>query len=266
MSRTIGLVVPAFRPNVDALRAYVLDLEERLEPETIRIELDDPADETVEQLEALPATINAVDRRRGKGAAVTAGFCALETDVRAFADADGSTAVESVATIVDRVRTGKTDLAVGSRRHPEADVLSSQSVLRERLGDGFAWLARRLLAVSVSDYQCGAKAIDEVAWADACPHLHEHGFAWDVELLAVVDALGYRIDEVPVTWADAPDSTVSSVETPLELARGAVRARNRAKQVTGDSGDTTLGRRKTEPTILERLGIDTELERDVDDD
>ncbi|APW99841.1 dolichol-P-glucose transferase [Halobiforma lacisalsi AJ5] len=269
MSRTLGLVVPAFRPNVDALRAYVSDLDERLEPAAIRIELDDPRPETVESLEALPATINAVDDRRGKGAAVTAGFCALETDVLAFADADGSTAVDSIETIVDRAREGGADLVVGTRRHPEADVLSSQSALRERLGDAFAWLARRLLAVSVSDYQCGAKAIDAEAWTAVCPHLREHGFAWDVELIALADALGYRIEEVPVTWADAPDSTVSSVETPLELVRGAVRARRRATRVSAseerdDQGSrrwrplSSVANRPSEPTrVIERL----ELER-----
>lgn len=270
MSRTIGLVVPAFRPNVDALRSYVMDLEDRLEPAAIRIELDAPRSGTVERLEALPATVNAVDGRRGKGAAVTAGFCALETDVLAFVDADGSTATDSVETIVARAREGEPEVVVGTRRHPEADVLSSQSALRERLGDGFAWLARRLLAVSVSDYQCGAKAIDAEAWTDVCPHLREHGFAWDVELIAVADALGYRVEEVPVTWADAPESTVSSVETPLELARGAVRARRRADRVraNGDGSDrgssrrsplpAPVAKRRSEPTrLIDRLGLES---------
>ncbi|EMA39474.1 glycosyltransferase [Halobiforma nitratireducens] len=259
MSRTLGLVVPAFRPNVDALRAYVIELEKRLDPETIRIELDDPDPGTVERLEAVPATINAVEGRRGKGAAVTAGFCALETELRAFVDADGSTAVHSVERIVERIREGESELVIGSRRHPEADVRSSQSAFREQLGDGFAWLARRLLSISVSDYQCGAKAIEADAWRSVCPHLSEHGFAWDVELLALVDALGYRVEEVPVTWADAPDSTVSSVETPLELARGALRARHRAKRI-GDTGGglhAALAKRRSEPTrVIERLGIE----------
>lgn len=267
MNRTVGLVVPAFRPNVDTLRAYVRDLQQ-LEPDAIRIELDDPVPKTVEQLESLPATVNAVERRRGKGAAVTAGLCALETDVRAFADADGSTAIESVAAVVDRVREGDADLVVGSRRHSDADVMHSQSSLRKRLGDGFAWLARRLLEVSVSDYQCGAKAIDADAWDDVCDHLREHGFAWDVELLAVADALGYRIEEVPVTWADAPESTVSSVGTSLELAYGVVRARHRAKVIRGDRLHTAVAKRTASPTILECHGLESDAEstRDGDDD
>ena len=254
MSRTVGLVIPAFRPSLDVLRSYVLDLEDRVAPETILIELDDPRPETLEALTALPATVNVAPHRRGKGAAITAGFCALETDVLAFVDADGATAVESVGDVVDRVRERRTDLAVGSRRHPDADVHHSQSARRERLGDAFAWIARRLLAVSVWDYQCGVKAIDRTAWTELAPYLCESGFAWDVELIALTDALGYRIEEVPVTWADAPDSTVSSVGTTLELAGGLLEAHHRAGRLRGDRLHESIATRIPQATtVLETL-------------
>lgn len=250
MRRTVGLVIPAFRPNIDLLRAYVRDLEATVAPATIRIELDDPTPETLEQLEALPATVNAVETRRGKGAAITAGFCALETDVLAFVDADGATAVDSVEAVIDPVRDGRVDLSVGSRRHPAAEVVMSQSRLRGRMGDGFAWFARRVLDVSVSDYQCGAKAIDAVVWNDVRDHLCESGFAWDVELIMFTNALGYRIGEVPVTWADAPESTVSSISTPLELAGGLVRTHHRVRCLDGDRVRAWIAKRISEPQPL----------------
>lgn len=258
MSRTVGLVIPAFRPDVDLLRSYVLALEERLEPATILIELDEPRKQTLAALEHLPVTVDVAPGRRGKGAAVTAGFCALETDVLAFVDADGSTAVDSVASVVDRVHDRRADLAVGSRRHPDADVYNSQSILRERLGDAFAWVARRLLSVSVWDYQCGTKAIDARVWSEVAPHLCETGFAWDVELLAAVDALGYRIDEVPVTWADAPQSTVSSIGTSLELAGGLLEAHHRAGRLRGDPVHESIGRVvPAAAPVLEQLEVES---------
>lgn len=267
MSRTVGIVVPAYRPNVELLRAYVRDLADRLDPEAILIELDDPRADVRSRLETLPATVRAAPTRRGKGAGITAGFCTLDTDVRAFVDADGATAVDSVAAVVDRVRDGTADLAVGSRRHPDSDVVRTQSVARERLGDAFAWLARRLLSVAVSDYQCGAKAIDRDAWSAACPHLRERGFAWDVELVALVDALGYRVEEVPVTWADDPDSTVSSVGTTLELARGLVGVAHRANRLEGDRMHRAIGRYVPEsPTVVDVLGIDPNRQFAGDDE
>jgi glycosyltransferase involved in cell wall biosynthesis len=231
---TVGIVVPAFRPDVERLRAYVADLHEHLAPAVVRVELDDPADATLEALSDLPATVNAVDRRRGKGAAVTAGFEALETDVLAFADADGATPASSLADVVAPVVADEADLTAGSRRHPEATVRSHQTVARRFLGDGFAWIARRLLDVPLHDFQCGAKGLSREAWEAVRPHLHEPGFAWDIELLAVAGALDLRVREVPVVWEDQPGSTVSTAGTVLRLGAGLVRSRALARTISGD--------------------------------
>lgn len=232
MTTSVGVVVPAFRPDVDQLLAYVEDLRESVDPETIRIELDEPREGVVESLEASDATVNAVPDRRGKGAAITAGFEALGTDVLAFADADGATPAPSVADVVGPVAEESVDLAVGSRRHPAATVATHQTFARRYMGDAFAWLARRLLDVDLYDYQCGAKAITTEGWARVREHLHEPGFAWDVELVAIAGAAGLRVREVPVEWHDRPGSTVSPVRDTIRLARALVTARHRAKRLS----------------------------------
>ncbi len=247
---SVGVVVPAFRPDVERLRSYVLELDERLDPAAIRIEIDDPRAGVVEALSDLPATVNAVPYRRGKGAAITIGFEALSADVLAFADADGSTPAASMAAVVDRVADGPAGLAVGSRRHPEADVGSHQTFARRFLGDGFAWLAGRLLDVSLYDYQCGAKAITAPAWADVREHLYEPGFAWDVEFVAMAAALDVPVAEVPIAWEDRPGSTVSPVRTSLRMGRALVTARHRAKQIRDDRLHTAIAARREEPTAL----------------
>ncbi len=255
MTRTVGVVVPAFRPEPDVLAGYVGELEDRLAPERIRIELDEPEPGTLRTLEDCPATVATAVDRRGKGAAITAGFEALGTDVLAFVDADGSTPAASVADVVARVRTGRASLSVGSRRHPDAAVDDHQTFVRRRLGDAFAWTARRLLPVSLYDYQCGAKAIRREAWADVRTHLREPGFAWDVELVALADALGHRIVEVPVSWEDAERSTVSPVGTTVELGVALVRSRHRAASLRGDRVHAAIARRRGQPqSVLDRLG------------
>jgi glycosyltransferase involved in cell wall biosynthesis len=238
MERAVGVVVPAFRPDVDRLEAYVDAIHERLDPVVVRVELDDPGSGVAEAVRALPVEVAVADARRGKGAAVTAGFEALargasDVDVLAFADADGSTPAGSLAAVVAAVDGGAA-LSVGSRRHPDADVRSHQTVARRRLGDGFAWLARRLLDVELTDYQCGAKAVDVEAWREVRDHLYEPGFAWDIELVAVTGALGYAVRERPVVWEDRPGSTVSPVATTLDMARGLLAARHRAALVRRD--------------------------------
>jgi len=227
---SVGVVVPAYRPDVDRLVAYLDALSERLDPEALRVELDDPDPATVDRLTGV-AEVNAVPYRRGKGAAVTAGFEALDTDVLAFVDADGSTPADSFAQVVAPTVEGRADLAVGSRRHPDATVTTHQSRLRRRMGDGFARLARTLLDVSLYDYQCGAKAITAEGWATVRSHLYEAGFAWDIELVAVAGALDLRVVEVPITWRDHPESTVAPVRTSLGMARGLLAAHHRARRL-----------------------------------
>ncbi|MFB6168471.1 MAG: glycosyltransferase [Haloferacaceae archaeon] len=248
----VGVVLPAYRPDPDRLVAYAAELCERVDPAAVRVELDAADAETRERLRALPdrVVVADADRRRGKGAAITAGFEALDTDILVFADADGSTPVESLAGVIAPVRRGEAALAVGSRRHPDATVADHQTFARRLLGDGFAWVARRVLDVALYDYQCGAKALTAGAWGNARAHLREPGFAWDVELVAVVDALGKRVVEVPVEWEDQPNSTVAPVTDTLRIARGLLVARHRARHLRGDRLHRAIG--GDDPALVEQ--------------
>lgn len=250
---SLGLVIPAYRPDVETLSAYVETLRAELDPAAVRIELDTPKAATVEALAGIDATVNVVPYRRGKGAAVTDGFEALGTDVLAFADADGSTPAGELARVVEPVRSGGADVAVGSRRHPDATVTSHQTFARRRLGDAFAWLARRLLDVKLYDYQCGAKAVTGDAWEQIRRHIYEPGFAWDVELVAVADALGLRVEEVPVTWHDRRGSTVAPVRASYRFARTLFTVRGRAKRLRTSRLDGTLGdHREAAQALIDR--------------
>lgn len=253
-NRSLGVVIPAYQPDTELLERYVDRIDDRLAPETILVELDAPESETVSELQSLPVVINTVPHRRGKGAAITAGFERLETDLLLFADADGSTPVDSLADIVAPVRNDRAALAVGSRRHPEADVNDEQSALRQTLGDGFSWLASTLLSVTLHDYQCGAKAIDADAWERLHAHLYEAGFAWDVEVIAMAGAFELPVAEVPVKWEDRPGSTVDPVADSARMFRALVTSRHRAKQLSDDRLHSAIAARKAEPTPLIERG------------
>lgn len=247
MDRSLGIVLPAYEPDTDRLARYVERLHETLAPETIRVELDVADERTQTAVDALPVECNAVPYRRGKGAAITAGFERLDTDVRCFLDADGSTPATAAEEIIDCVGDG---LAVGSRRHPDSDVIGHQTVARRFLGDGFAWVARRLLAANLYDYQCGAKAITADAWTEVRSHLYEPGFAWDIELVAMTAALGHDVREIPIEWEDAPGSTVEPLKTTVDMGRALVAARHRAKRVTNSRLHDALAAGRGGPVAL----------------
>ncbi|HET7325207.1 MAG TPA: glycosyltransferase [Halococcus sp.] len=251
MTRSVGVVVPAYRPDVERLSAYVDTLYERLRPAAIRIELDTPRSGVPEALADLPATVSTIPYRRGKGRAITAGFEALDTDILVFTDADGSTPADSLASVVAPVLDDEADLAVGSRRHPEARISRHRTFARRRLGDTFAWLARRLIEPRLFDYQCGAKAISREAWINCREHLYEPGFAWDIELIAIAGALDQRITEIPIEWHDQPDSTVSPVKTSLALAHGLLAARHRAALIHESRLHGAIAARREERALVD---------------
>ena len=248
--RTLGIVIPAYQPDIELLDRYIERINNHLDPATILIELDAPEPETALALRSLPVTVETVSHRRGKGTAITAGFEKLATDIRMFADADGSTAADSLADIVAPVRQRQAALAVGSRRHPDAEIADEQSMLRQFLGDGFSRLAGSLLPVTLHDYQCGAKAIDADAWEQVHHHLYEPGFAWDVELIAMSGALEIPVREVPVQWEDRPGSTVDPVADAARMFRALLTSRHRAKQLSDDRFHSVIADRTRQPTPL----------------
>lgn len=246
MSTTVGIVIPALDPDLDRLATYIEEVRAAVKPEQIRVELDEPRHAHEVVRERLPATISISPHRRGKGLAITAGFEALETDVLAFVDADGSTAPESLGHLVETVATGGGDIAVGTRHHPDAEVSRVHSSLRGFMSRGFVGFARVVTGIELSDFQCGAKAISRDAWEAVRPTLGQTGFGWDLEFLWTATRRGIVIVERPIQWEDRPGSTVPPFRTMLELAWlvGRIFAADRTG-TAADLGDS--------PTLLERL-------------
>lgn len=228
-------MIPAFDPDYELLSSYVQDLQAGV-ADVVHVELDAPDGPPAGALET-PDSHTIVRRRRGKGQAITDGFDSLETDVLAFADADGATPSSSIDAVVAPVRDGAVELSIGSRRHPASTIESHQTRFRRRLGDSFAWLARQLLPISVYDYQCGAKALTADAWEQIRPSITETGFAWDLELLGLAGQLGISHREVPVRWNDQPGSTVDPLGATYEMGTALFAIRRRLNTIEPSVAD-----------------------------
>lgn len=246
MSATVGLVIPAYRPDLDLLEAYVGALHETVDPTVIRIELDDPSPGVERRVDRLDATVSIAHERRGKGLAITAGFEALGTDILAFLDADAATPPASVRALLEPLQQGSSDLTIGNRRHPDAAVTHAQRPVRLILSGGFVRLARLVTGIPLSDFQCGAKALTRDCWEGIKGTLFETGFGWDLELLWVAASRGYDFHDVPIEWHDRPNSTVPPVRTTMNLSI-----------LLGRIGLARVGRRttarRTGTTLLEHL-------------
>lgn len=238
----VGIVIPAYRPDPERLSAYVTELHETLAPARLHVELDCPTRAVLAALESTPASVRISRERRGKGAAITAGFEHLDTSILAFADADGSTDAAMLKRVVTPVLKGQTNLAVGSRRHPDATVVGHQTRVRGYLGDGLARVARLILPVDLYDYQCGAKAIDRSTWEEIRGGLISPGFAWDIEVISLVAAAGGSVEEVPIVWEDQPGTTVPILRTTGSFLVALLRAYHRRSLARGGALHDPLGR------------------------
>ncbi len=250
MSTGVGIVIPAYQPDPERIRRYIEQLSTELQPARLHVELDMPSRAVLAAIDGTEATVRVANKRRGKGAAITAGFECLDTPIRCFVDADGSTPPAALASIIDAVAHSEANLAVGSRRHPDATVTVHQTRIRRRLGDLFVRLAQRMLLVELYDYQCGAKAIDAETWEEIRTTLTIPGFAWDIELIGMAVAAGAHIVEVPIEWEDQSGSTVPVVGTASEFARALVRTRRRARYQGGSRWHAWLDRLLPQPQPL----------------
>jgi dolichyl-phosphate beta-glucosyltransferase len=145
---------------------------------------------------------------RGKGYAVRQGLLAARGAVAVFSDADLSTPIEEIPTVVDPILGGDYDIVFGSRALAGSHIGQHQPWLRELSGRFFNRMVRRATGLPYADTQCGFKAFR----LDVCRPVVEGAlldrFGFDVELLFLGHQAGLRLLEQPVRWNDAAGSKV----------------------------------------------------------
>ena len=208
-----SVVIPSYNealrlpPCLDTVVAY---FEGRDEPYEVVVVDDGSRDGTAQAIEARRYTSVRVIRREingGKGTAVRTGMLAARGAYRLFADADGATPIAELKRLEVLLVTGA-DVAFGSRALRDPGVSVAARRHRVLAGRVFNWLVARLGLEGISDSQCGFKAFTGPAAERLFQALATRGFAFDVELLLLARAAGYRIVEVPVNWADQSGSKV----------------------------------------------------------
>jgi len=145
------------------------------------------------------------DVNRGKGDAVRRGMLAATGDLRLFADADGATPISELKRLEAALQAGA-DIAIGSRVKLDPGVSVTARALRVAAGHVFNWLVSWTGLADIQDSQCGFKAFTAAAARDLFPRAYTRGFGFDVEVLLMARARGWRIAEVAVNWSDQPGS------------------------------------------------------------
>lgn len=193
-------------PVLDAYRRGIADPDARF-----LVAMDGCTDATAEVVAthraADPRVVPLTFPRLGKGGVLAEGFRRSGADVIGFVDADGATPPAEFLRLVAATRDA--DGAIASRRHHAAVTPGPRPVGRRAASAGFAVVVRLLFRLPYTDTQCGAKVFRREALAAALPHLSSQGFLFDVDILHVLDRLGFRVVEVPTVWTDRAGSKLS---------------------------------------------------------
>jgi len=162
--------------------------------------------------------------QRGKGYAVRTGVHRANGPIIFVMDADLSVPVDHIGFFLDRLAENSgVDLLVGNRQHADSLIERRQSLFRESLGKSFNTLVRVLGYSRLLDTQCGFKAYRSRAARAIYSRQTVDGFACDLEVLLLADAMGFQVEDMPVRWTNSPESRVrllfDSVDMFLDLLR-----------------------------------------------
>jgi putative flippase GtrA len=166
---------------------------------------------------------------RGKGAAVRAGVLAARGRAIAFTDADLAYGPDQVLRVLEAVEAGW-DVAIGDRRHPDTRTLVPPSRLRRWGSRAINWLGYAVLLGSFRDTQSGLKAFRSDVARFVFSRCRVDGFAFDVEVLHLVERHQLSLVEVPVEVTNSTRSTVHAARDALRQAADLFRIRRRSAE------------------------------------
>ena len=173
---------------------------------------------------------------RGKGAAVRAGVLAARGRTVAFTDADLAYGPDQVLRVLAAVEDGW-DVAIGDRRHPDTRTLVPPSRLRRIGSRAINWLGYAVLLGSYRDTQSGLKAFRSDVARFVFARARVDGFAFDVELLHLVERHQLSLVEVPVEVTNSSRSTVRAARDALRQAGDLFRIRHWAAEGAYEAED-----------------------------
>jgi glycosyltransferase involved in cell wall biosynthesis len=153
---------------------------------------------------------------RGKGYSVRNGLLQATGEVVMFTDADLSAPMQEANLLIAAIADGA-DVAIGSRWMDKTRQTIHQPLYRRFFGRCFNWVTRTVMGLPFKDTQCGFKAFKRPAAQIIFRLQRIERWGFDPEILFIARKLGYRIQEVPVTWGHDERSRMSYLKDGMKM-------------------------------------------------
>jgi len=158
----------------------------------------------------------------GKGAAVRNGALTARGRRVLFCDADLPMSAEDLTRLADMLV--QRDIIIASREGMGARRIG-EPYYRHLMGRVFNLIVQLLAIPGVQDTQCGLKCFTAESASRVFGLQTIDGFGFDVEILYIARKLGYRIQEVPITWSHRESSRVDPIRDTLRMLGDIIRVR-----------------------------------------
>ncbi|MGA2572182.1 MAG: dolichyl-phosphate beta-glucosyltransferase [Terracidiphilus sp.] len=219
-----SIVIPAYNEAArisPALEAVVGCVRQRGWPAEVVVVDDGSRDETPEMVRAFAANAPEVrllqnGANRGKGYSVRNGLLHSFGEIVMFTDADLSAPIEEAEGLFAAI-AGGADIAIGSRWLERARQTIRQPLYRQFFGRCFNMVTRAVMGLPYADTQCGFKAFTRAAAQTVFQLETIERWGFDPEILFIARKRGYRIQEVPVSWAHDERTRISYLKDGLRM-------------------------------------------------
>jgi len=213
---TYSIVIPAYNEAArigNALQSVVACVRKRGWHAEIVVVDDGSRDQTAEIVRAFAKDHPEVrllqnPGNHGKGYSVRNGILHSFGEVVMFTDADLSSPIEEADGLFAAIAAGA-DIAIGSRWLESSRQTIRQPFYRQFFGRCFNGVTRFIMGLPYADTQCGFKAITRAAAQTVFQLQTIERWGFDPEILFIARKRGFRVEEVPVSWAHDERTRIS---------------------------------------------------------
>jgi len=155
---------------------------------------------------------------RGKGYAVRNGVLHALGDIVMFTDSDLSAPMNEAERLFAAI-AGGADIAIGSRWLASSRQTHRQPLYRQFFGRCFNAVCRMVMRLPFADTQCGFKAFTRAAAQTIFQLQTIERWGFDPEILFIALKRGYKVQEVPVSWAHDARTRMSYLRDGLQMLK-----------------------------------------------
>jgi len=219
-----SIVIPAYNEAArigNALESVAACIRERGWNAEVVVVDDGSRDETANLVRAFAKDHPEVrllqnSGNHGKGYSVRNGILHSLGEVVLFTDADLSAPIEEAEDLFAAIAAGA-DIAIGSRWLERTRQTIRQPLYRQFFGRCFNAVTRAVMGLRFADTQCGFKAFTRSAAQTVFQLQTIERWGFDPEILFIALKRGYRVQEVPVSWAHDERTRISYLKDGLRM-------------------------------------------------